>query len=56
MYKMNKIIFSLLFISMSLLSFAQEIDEVPDMQIENPEHIVDASSEIKKIQHLNLKK
>ena len=48
MYKTNKIIFSLLFISMSLVSFAQEIDEVPDTQIENPEHIVDASSEIKK--------
>lgn len=48
MYKMNKIIFSLLFISVSTLTYAQETDEVPDTQIEKPELIVDASSEIKK--------
>lgn len=53
---MNKIIFSLLFISVSTLTFAQEIDEVPDTQIENPELIVDASSEIKKDSTPNFKR
>ena len=56
MYKMNKIIFSLLFISMSTVTFAQEIDEVPDTQIEKPELIVDASSEIKKDSTSNFKR
>ena len=46
---MNKIIFSLLFISMATIAFAQEIDKMPDTQIENPEIIVDASSQIKKV-------
>lgn len=56
MYKMNKIIFSLLFISVSTLTFAQETDEVPDTQIEKPELIVDASSEIKKDSTPNFKR
>lgn len=56
MYKMNKIILSLLFISVSTLTFAQEMDEVSDTQIENPELIVDASSEIKKDSTPNFKR
>lgn len=56
MHKMNKIIFSLLFISVSTLTYSQETDEVPDTQIENPELIVDASSEIKKDSTPNFKR
>jgi len=56
MYKMNKIIFSLLFISVSTLTFAQEINEVPDTQIENPEIVIDTSSVIKKDSTSNFKR